>query len=162
MYMLIYEILSALDIIGLGMLLGGAVYESMVMAPNYRTNVPELLDHVRHFMKAATPASYFRVASPATIALLVITAIVCWGSVPARWWFAGAAIIQIVADTITYSYHYPRNRVMFIIPLSTDTDMLRRTAQEWARGNAVRILLIALATIGAICGMISLVQGSIE
>ena len=34
------EILSTLDVIGLGMLLGGGVYESVVMAPNYRSNLP--------------------------------------------------------------------------------------------------------------------------
>lgn len=155
---MINELLPALDIMGLGMLLGGAFYESVVMAPNYRTNVPESLDHLRHFMKAATPANYFRIASPATMLLLVATVIVCWGFVPARWWFAGALVLLIISDSITYAFHYPRNRILFIDQLSTDTDMLQRTAQEWARGNLVRILLIAVSTIGAICGMISLVQ----
>ena len=156
--MLMYEILSALDIIGLGMLLGGAFYESVVMAPNYRANVPASLDHLRHFMKVATPASYFRIASPATILLLVATVIACWGFVPTRWWFAGAFVLLIISDSITYAFHYPRNRILFLDQLSADADMLQRTAQEWARGNVVRILLIALSTIGAICGMISLVQ----
>lgn len=155
---MINELLPALDIVGLGMLLGGAFYESVVMAPNYRTNVPESLNHLRQFMKVATPANYFRIASPSTMLLLVATVIVCWGFVPARWWFAGALVVLILSDSITYAFHYPRNRILFINELSTDTSMLQRTAQEWARGNLVRILLIAASTGGAICGMISLVH----
>jgi uncharacterized membrane protein len=153
---MINEFLSALDIIGLGMLLGGAFYESVVMAPNYRTNVPDSLVHLRHFMKVATPANYFRIASPATMLLLIATVIVFWGCVPARWWFAGALVLLILSDAITYAFHYPRNRILFINQLSTDTEMLQRTAQEWARGNLVRILLLAISTLGAICGMMSL------
>lgn len=155
---MISEILSTLDIIGLGMLLGGGVYESVVVAPNYRSNLPQSLDHLRHFMKVATPANFFRIVSPATMIFLVVTVIVCWGSIPARWWFMPALAALILADSITYGFHYPRNKVLFIEPLSSDTDMLRRLAQQWATGNLVRIVLMVIAIVNAMYGMILLAQ----
>ena len=155
---MIGEILSTLDIIGLGMLLGGGVYESVVVAPNYRSNLPQSLDYLRHFMKVATPANFFRIVSPATMIFLVVTVIVCWGSIPARWWFMPALAALILADSITYGFHYPRNKVLFIEPLSSDTDMLRRLAQQWATGNLVRIVLMVIAIVNAMYGMILLAQ----
>lgn len=156
--MLIKEILSAIDIIGLSMLLGGAVYESIVMAPNYRNNVPESLKSIRNFMKVTTPANYFRVLSPSTMLLLIITTIVCWEFLPTRWWFLGAFAGQVITDTITYAFHYPRNKVLFIDTLSSDNDMLQKYANEWGLGNIIRIVLLVLTTTSAIIGLISLPQ----
>ena len=155
---MITEIFSILDIIGLGMLLGGAVYESIVMAPNYRTNVPESLKHVRDFMKTTNPAYYFRVFSPATIISLIVTIIVCWEFLPARWWFIGAFTGQIVTDTITYTFHYPINRKLFIDPLTSDNQALIQLTMEWGTGNKIRVLLLAIINVSAICGLISLVR----
>lgn len=155
---MIKEIFSAIDIIGLGMLLGGGVYESVVMAPNYRSNLPGSLDHLRHFMKVTTPANFFRVVSPATMLLLLVTVLVDWGTTPARWWFLAAFVALILADSITYAFHYPRNKVLFLDPLSPDTDMLQRLAREWARGNQVRIVLLLIAVVSVVCGIISLAQ----
>ena len=151
------EILSTLDVIGLGMLLGGGVYESVVMAPNYRSNLPQSLDHLRHFMTVTTPANFFRVVSPITMISLVATVIVYWWSIPTRWWFIAALVTLILADSITYGFHYPRNKVLFIEPLSSDINMLRRLAQEWATGNLVRIVLLVIATVMATYGIISVV-----
>ena len=156
--MLIREIFSVLDIIGLGMLLGGAVYESIVMAPNYRTDVPESLNHIRHFMRITNPAYYFRVFSPATIISLVVTIFVCWNFLPARWWFVGAFIGQMVTDTITYTFHYPINRIMFKDPLISDNQLLKQSAREWGSGNKIRVILLIIITVSSICGMISLVR----
>ena len=156
--MLIREIFSILDIIGLGMLLGGAAYESIVMAPNYRTAVPGSLKHVRGFMRATNPAYYFRVFSPATIISLIVSIIVCWEFLPARWWFVGAFVGQVVTDTITYTFHYPINRILFIDPLISDNQELNQLARDWGNGNKIRVILLIIITVCAICGMISLVQ----
>ena len=156
---MIGAILSTVDVIGLGMLLGGGVYESVVMAPNYRSNLPQSLDYLRHFMTVTTPANFFRVVSPITMISLAATLIVYWGFLPARWWFIAALAALILADSITYGFHYPRNKVLFIEePLSSDINMLRRLAQEWATGNLVRIVLLAIATVMATYGIVSLVQ----
>jgi len=155
---MIKEIFFIIDVIGLGILLGGGVYESVVINPNYRVNIPESLNHIRNFMKATTPANLFRVASPITMVSLILTVIFCWEFATIKWWFIAALIALVVADTITYTFHYPRNKVLFIDPLSPDTEMLKRIAKEWGQGNLVRILLITISIIVVLCGIISLAK----
>ena len=147
--------LVILNVLGLCVLLGGGIYESVVINPNYRSNLPQSLDHIRQFFKVRTPASLFRIASPATMLSLGLTVIVCWGLLPARWWFVTALAALIVADSITYGFHYPRNKILFIDPLSSDIAKLERLAREWAKGNLVRIVLMIVAVVSMLCGIIS-------
>lgn len=72
-------------LLGLSLLLGATVYESIVMAPNYEREVPASIEIARQFMTAVTPASYFRVLAPVTQLLLLLSVIVCWKTRPARW-----------------------------------------------------------------------------
>jgi hypothetical protein len=89
---MIREILLTLDVIGLGMLLGGGVYESVVMNPNYRSNIPQSLDHLRQFMKVTTPANFFRILSPVTMISLLVTVFICWDPIPGHWFFVTAFV----------------------------------------------------------------------
>ena len=155
---MIREILAAVDILGLGILFGGGVYESVVVNPNYRANIPESLSHLRQFMKVRTPANLFRIASPVTMLSLLASGIASWGLSASRWWFVAAFFALVIADSITYTFHYPRNKVMFIDPLSPDTAMLQRVANEWGRGNLVRIVLMTIALITVLCGVMAFPQ----
>ena len=159
--MSIDEVLIAMSIIGLGMLLGGGVYESVVMAPNHRNNVPESLVHLRQFLKITTPANYFRFVSPTTFLILTVTVVACWHVEAARWWIAGALCIHIISDTITYSYHYPRNKILFVDPLIDDADRLLRLSKEWNRGNIVRIILLSVSVSLTLIGLVALAQQSL-
>jgi pimeloyl-ACP methyl ester carboxylesterase/uncharacterized membrane protein len=144
---MILTVLEILDVLGLSVLLGGGIYESAVISPNYRSNLPESLTHLRAFFTKRTPANLFRIASPITMIFLLATVIMCWGSHSARWWYLAAFAALILADSITYGFHYPRNNVLFIKPLTGDTKILQRLADEWARGNYVRIVLMVVSII---------------
>lgn len=153
---MILEILSVIDLLGLGLLFGGGIYESVVVSPNYRANLPYSLQHLREFMQVVTPANLFRVASPVTMLALLLTVIVSWSSLPGRWWFLSALVALILADTITYTFHYPRNKVLFIDPLNPNTELLQKLADEWAMGNLIRIILMGIAIVAVAAAIISL------
>ena len=54
-----------------------------------------------------------------------------------------AALLASVAnDVITFSYHYPRNRLMFTAPLEVPADRLADAARQWRSANYVRVLLV--------------------
>src|SRR4029077_9038675 len=76
--------------------------------------------------------------------LLLLMALVCnWGPVPVtRWRLAGALALAILADVITFKFHYPRNAILFLAPLTNSAADLDRVGREWAAGNYVRIALI--------------------
>jgi uncharacterized membrane protein len=133
-------------------LLGAAVYDSVVLAPNLRRG-PAGLEHGRLFLRAATPANLFRVLGPASQILLLAAIVVDWRNPQVRWPLAGAFLALILADGITFAYHYPRNRLMFEAPLTVETERLNRAARQWAIANFVRVALVLgcwLATLVAL------------
>ena len=128
--------------------------ESIVMNPNYRSSIPQAIVSLRQFMKVTTPANFFRIVSPITMLSLLATVLILWNSTNGKWWFITAFVMLLIADSITYAFHYPRNKVLFINPLSSDNDLLSRLAREWQIGNLVRILLLTIATISILCGIL--------
>ncbi len=143
-----------LAVIAVCMSLGGACYESVVMAPNYSVNVPESLTHARGFLTQSHPGNYFRVLAPATQVLLLLSVLLNWRTRKARWWLVTAFALMVLTDVITYTFHYPRNDLMFVQPLENSTpEALETAAREWGTGNYARIALIAGSAVVALRGL---------
>ena len=147
----IKEPLLCLAIIFIGALFGGSLYDSIVMAPNYRIGIPQSLEHVRQFMAAANPGSFFRVIAPLTQLSILISLILGWRH-PARrkWWLIAALLLIVAGDVFTFTFHYPRNAILFHDPMHTPPEILERAAREWAYGNYLRIMLVGAALISAL------------
>lgn len=147
----IRELVLAGAIIGLGMLLGAAVYESIVNAPNFINGVPESLDHARRFWSLANPGSYFRIVAPATQLLTLLSLVLSWKR-PAgrRGWLLAALLLVVAADVVTFTYHYPRNDLMFTDPMSQSPETLERAAREWGAMNWARVVLCFTAVSSAL------------
>ena len=145
------QLLLCLSIILLGALFGGSLYDSIVMAPNYRIGIPQSLEHVRQFMAAANPGSFFRVISPLTQLSILISLILGWRRPAGRkWWLIAALLLIVAGDVLTFTFHYPRNAILFHDPMHTPPEVLERAAREWAYGNYLRILLVGAALICAL------------
>lgn len=140
------------------MLLGAAVYESVVLAPNLQ-GAPTSLEHARGFYHVTNPGVFFRVLSPATQLFLLVALVCNWRPTPGtRWRLAGALALAILADVITFQFHYPRNAILFIAPLTNAPADLNRVAAEWATGNYVRIVLILTAALLVMTSMIRIAR----
>jgi uncharacterized membrane protein len=140
------------------MLLGAAVYESVVVAPNLQ-GAPASLEHARGFYHVTNPGVFFRVLSPATQLFLLVALVCNWKPTPGtRWRLAAALALAILADVITFKFHYPRNAILFIAPLTNAPADLNRVAAEWATGNYVRIVLILTAVLLAMASMIRIAR----
>jgi hypothetical protein len=135
------EIVTNLSLLGVGVLFGGTLYDAVVLAPNLRGG-PGGLEHGRLFMARATPANLFRVVAPATQMLTLLAVVVNWSSPRCRWPLAGALLALAVVDVITFTYHYPRNRLFFTAPLTVAPKRLDIAAHQWAKMNLVRVALV--------------------
>jgi hypothetical protein len=95
------------------MLLGAGLYESVVLAPNLQ-GAPSSLEHARGFYHATNPGMFFRVLSPGTQIFLLLAQVCNWAPAPlTRWRLAGALVLAILGDVITFKLHYPRNTILF-------------------------------------------------
>jgi uncharacterized membrane protein len=137
---------------GTSALLGAALYDAVVLAPNLRGG-PTGLEHGRSFLSAATPANLFRILSPATQVLMLAAVVTNWGIPTCRWPLAGALLALVASDVLTLTYHYPRNRLLFEAPLTVSPERLDLAARQWTAANFVRVALVLgswLATLTAL------------
>jgi len=148
------ELVISIATVAVCMLLGAAVYESVVMAPNYVSGF-EALEHARGFLVASTPGSFFRILSPAAQVLLLLSVLLSWRATrpSIRWMLLASLSAAIATDAVTFTFHYPRNDILFVAPLDRSAAELRGIAQEWAWGNYVRVGLLCVAVTTAIVAM---------
>jgi hypothetical protein len=140
------------------MLLGAALYESVVVAPNFQ-GAPSSLEHARGFYHTTNPGTFFRVLAPSTQVFLLAALLCNWMPVPlTRWRLAGALALAILGDVITFRFHYPRNTILFSDPLTRSAADLNRVGSEWAAGNYVRIAVIFIAVVLVIVSMIRIAR----
>jgi uncharacterized membrane protein len=147
------HVVTVLSLLTAGALLGVALYDAVVLAPNLRGG-PGGLEHGRLFMAAATPANLFRILAPASQMLVAASIAANWSSPSARWPLVGALIALVASDVITFKYHYPRNRILFTAPLSVSADQLNLVARQWASANLVRVVLVLVAWIGTLTALL--------
>jgi hypothetical protein len=147
----IKEIVLCLAVISVGALLGGSLYDSIVLAPNYRAGIPQSLEHFRQFMAVANPGDFFRLIAPLTQLSILISLALGWRR-PAgrRRWLILALVLIVAGDVFTFTFHYPRNAILFHDPMHTPPETLGKAAREWAYGNYLRILLVGAAMACAI------------
>ena len=143
----------AAAIVASGILLGGSIYDSLVLAPNMNGHLPQSLEQGRQFMHAATPASFFRLISPLTQITLLLAVIFCWKVRVARWWPVIGLLAALAGDGLTFAYFYPRNALLFGAPLAQPVEVLAAAAHEWAQMNWVRVALVTLAMVSALTAL---------
>jgi uncharacterized membrane protein len=148
---------AAIVLVVSGILLGAGIYESVVLAPNLQ-GAPTSLEHARGFYHVTNPGVFFRVVSPATQLFLLVALVCNWKARGTRWSLASALVLAILADVITFKFHYPRNAILFLAPLTGPAADLDRVATEWAAGNYVRIALILTAFILVMASVIRIAR----
>ena len=130
-------------IILIGAVFGAGFYESVVMAPNYGANVPNSLEHAKEFFSVANPGNFFRLVAPVTQITLLIALVFNWRGAPERrWWILGALLLAVATDVITFTFHYPRNAILFTDPMNTPPEALRAAAGQWMYGNYLRVAFL--------------------
>ena len=129
------------------MLLGTGVYQNVVDAPNYM-GAPTSLEHARGFYHATNPGLFFRALVPATELFLLLALVLNWKRAPGtRWKLGGALVFLVLTDVVTFRFHYPRNNILFVAPLTQSAAYYDGIVREWAIGNYVRVALILISVV---------------
>jgi uncharacterized membrane protein len=138
-----------------GSLFGATLYDAIVLAPNLRGG-PKTLEHGRLFLTRSNPGNLFRTLAPLSQVLLLLAIVVDWSRPGSRWPLIGSLVALAITDVITFTYHYPRNRLFFTAPLDVPPDRLDKAAREWAAMNFVRVALVLGAWLGAWWALLNL------
>jgi hypothetical protein len=148
---------TCLATLGFSALVGASLYDTVVLAPNFKGG-PPALEHARLFMARATPANLFRVLSPATQVLLLVAVVANWSAPERRWPLIGALVALVLCDVITFTYHYPRLRIMFDAPLRVAAERVTLAAKQWTAANYIRLGLLLGGWCAALYALVRLVR----
>ena len=148
---------SFLPLLLLSMLLGASSFQVVVDMPNW-TGLPAL-EHYRAFYQVLNPGTFFQMLLPTTL-LALLAGLVCnWRPIPAtRWRLAGALALMILAGVITFTFHFPRNRILFEDPLTRPAAYYHQVVTEWAAGDYVRLAVIVTAIVLVAVSMIRIAR----
>jgi hypothetical protein len=152
-------VVTSIALFGASSLVGASLYDAVVLAPNLKGG-PVGLEHGRLFMANATPANLFRILSPATQVLLLVAVVANWPGPERRWPLIGALVALVLCDVITFTYHYPRVRVMFTAPLTVESARVTVAAQQWASANLIRVALVIGTWCATLIALIGLVRAA--
>src|SRR5258706_15347362 len=101
------------------------VYTSVIDARNWGHDIPGSLMAARAYFSVANPGTFFRVVSPMSQVIALLALIICWrAGTRVRIYCAIAFVLAVSCDLFTFAYFYPRNDIMFVAPLSPDTEVL--------------------------------------
>ena len=133
------------------------VYNSIVNAANWESNIPQSITATRDFFVVANPGTFFQLVDPTNMLLNVLALMLFWKS-PSIRLFLGIALLSYVSSMVlTFTYFYPRNDVMFLSEQLPDAETLKKAASEWGRMGWVRCLL---TLAGVVCTFIALDKAS--
>lgn len=117
------------------------VYNSVVDAASWGSNIPESIQTARQYYSTVTPATFLRVFSPINQVLALLALVLFWKSASAVRKYLGIALLMYIAtDALTFGYFYPRIAIMF--ESGTDAEVITHAWQEWSAMNWVRSLII--------------------
>ena len=130
------------------------VYNSIVNAANWESNIPQSITATRDFFVVANPGTFFQLVDPTNMLLVVLALILFWKRSTSIRLFLGIALLCYISSMIlTFTYFYPRNDVMFLSKQLPDIETLKKAASEWGRMGWVRCLL---SLVGLVCSFLAL------
>jgi hypothetical protein len=122
------------------------VYNSVVDAANWQAALPGSMMTARAYFSVADPGTFFRIASPLSQLLALVTLIACWKYGRLRYFAAGTLLLAVFADLLTFGYFYPRLDIMFAAPLEANGEAIREAVEQWSSMNWFRSALCAANT----------------
>ena len=122
------------------------VFNSMVIAVSTASNIPNSIIAGGEFFKVANPGDFFKIFSPASQLLTLLSLILFWkNSNKARLFLAIALMCFISGDIMAFTYFHPRTDLMFSSP-TPDVETLKRLSSEWSSMNWVRSFILLVGT----------------
>ena len=148
---------SFLPLLLLSMLFGASSFQLAVDTPNW-TGVPAL-EHYRAFYPVINPGTFFQTLLPTAIFALLAALLCNWRPILAtRWRLAGALALMILVGVLTFTFHFPRNKILFGEPLTHSAAYYHQIVTEWVAGDYVRLAMILTAVVLVAVSMIRIAR----
>lgn len=129
-------------------LLFANMYNSMVDANNWCSNMPQSIEQARQYFSVSNPGDFYRLFSPINQVLAIAALILFWRTDKGIRLNLGIALmLALFGDALTFGYFYPRNEILFHSDLSARLQPIADACTQWKGMNWFRSLTILAGLI---------------
>lgn len=130
------------------------IFNSMVISEAVKSDIPNSVIAAREYFKTVNPGDFFKIFSPATQILTLLSLILFWKTVKSARIFLGIALLcYISGDIFAFTYFHPRNDIMYLSQPIPDAETLQKISSEWSSMNWVRNFVLF---VGVVCSFLAI------
>ena len=119
-----------------------SIYNTIVDAESWGSNIPTSIQTARDYFQHVDPRRFFTVAGPVNLILIVLTLILFWNdSVKIRVYFTTSLVLYAAIVILTLVYFVPRDLMLFTSSIPDHIQEIRAAAAQWSHMNWLRSLL---------------------
>jgi len=137
------------------------VYNTIVDARSWFSDIPASIEAAREYYRHVDPRRFYLIIGPPNLLLSALTLILFWGDASLRVYFGLSFLFYASIIVLTVTYFFPRNLILFTRPISGHIEEIRTAARQWAHMNWARTLLglagvlLSLKGLDAYYGIVS-------
>ena len=118
------------------------IYNSVVDAKSWGSDIPASIQTARDYFEPVDPRRFYVVVGPVNLVLILLTLIVFWNdSVSLRYYFAASLACYAGILILTLAYFIPRDLILFTWPISDHLEQIRTASAQWSAMNWFRSLI---------------------
>jgi len=130
--------LSIISASGLVMI---TIYNLLVDANSWGSNIPSSILTARDYYRQVDPRRFFAIVAPVNQILILLTIILFWKeSVSMRVYFSVAFLLYAIIASLTFIYFVPRDMIIFTSPVE-NTSQIEIALSGWKQMNWLRTFL---------------------
>jgi hypothetical protein len=118
-----------------------SIYNSVVDAQSWGSDIPASIQTARDYFAHVDPRRFYVVVGPVNLALIALTLIVFWkDSVSLRYYFAASLACYAAILILTLAYFIPRDLILFTWSIPDHLEQIRTASAQWSAMNWIRPL----------------------
>jgi uncharacterized integral membrane protein len=117
------------------------IYNSVVDAQSWGSDIPASIQTARDYFAHVDPRRFYVVVGPVNLVLILLTLIVFWkDSVSLRYYFAASLACYAAILILTLAYFIPRDLILFTWSIPDHLEEIRTASAQWSAMNWIRPL----------------------
>lgn len=118
------------------------VYNTLVDARSWSSDIPTSIQTARDYYKHVDPRRFYAMLGPPNMLLSLLTIILFWkDGASLRLYFGASFALYAAILVLTLAYFLPRDLILFTRPIPDHIDEIRTAALQWSHMNWLRTLL---------------------
>jgi Domain of unknown function (DUF1772) len=118
-----------------------SIYNSVVDAQSWGSDIPASIQTARDYFAHVDPRRFYVVVGPVNLVLILLTLILFWkDSVSLRYYFAASLACYAAILILTLAYFIPRDLILFTWSIPDHLEEIRTASAQWSAMNWIRPL----------------------